>query len=375
MSTGPVSGRMEGLDALRALLLIGGVFVHSSLISQEAPYALVRYLSSVFRMETFILIGGMLSMFSATRRGSGWIKRRVFILLVPFLFGCIVLNPLNILLLQKVPILQGSENASFADLFKGGGWHLHLWFLPVLAALAPLTLAIRSLWRRHSRPASEFASRIISHRWSALLLFGTMWFGCFMFLVIASLVRWSSIIPSPTEFIVWSIIYYAPYYIIGSIMALYRPIFIFICRINVPLAVIGLAVLFHGSLVRIGATSDLWGPMVKAFEILTSIAIINILLVLFTTMSKIGNNIRKIVEAAYTIYIVHYLLVTVGIFLLQSFEVPNAVRYILLVFLVTIVSYSFHTLVVRRSAVAKVLFNGQFSKAPSSSVPPVSSKV
>ena len=67
-----------------------------------------------------------------------------------------------------------------------------------------------------------------------------------------------------------------------------------------------------------------------------------------------------IVDASYTVYLIHHLLIFVVALLLSLTTMPSVLKFCLIILTVTAVSLAFHHLLVRRFWVLKFAFNGRY---------------
>lgn len=143
-------GRIAGLDAWRAGLMLGGVLLHGTVLQQPLLlFHVIGAVSGAFRMGAFFAISGMLAALAAARKGpSAWIAGRTRQIGIPALFGLAVLCPAMSLMLRAA---VGPERAAHVPLFD---WH-HLWFL--VALLAHQTLGYASLTRVKPRTLVRIA--------------------------------------------------------------------------------------------------------------------------------------------------------------------------------------------------------------------------
>lgn len=123
-------GRLPGLDVARAWMMLLGIIVHGtafSLFHIKAHYwlATVGLVSGLFRMEAFFAISGLLAakVIAKTPKRE-WLSKRATSLLVPFLFGVLVVNPIGYILSN---LLQQRPALTAVRLDIG-----HMWFLLTL---------------------------------------------------------------------------------------------------------------------------------------------------------------------------------------------------------------------------------------------------
>jgi glucan biosynthesis protein C len=126
----------DGVDFWRAWLVILGVAVHASLPFRDWT-GIFAVISQKFRMEAFFTLAGFLGSLSQSRQlAPGWLKRRVTNLVIPLIFGIVVLNQLCAFLILLSPTSE-RHRVNILPLY-------HLWFLVVLiGCCAVASLKIR----------------------------------------------------------------------------------------------------------------------------------------------------------------------------------------------------------------------------------------
>ena len=124
-STG--TGRVEGLDVVRAVLMLLGIVLHSS--SWQEPRVLfvaITLVSHSFRMGAFFAISGFLAAVALQRRQPAqWFRRRMMRLGIPAAFGLLVICPFIGWVLSHGPADERWPAPLPYD------WY-HLWFLVAL---------------------------------------------------------------------------------------------------------------------------------------------------------------------------------------------------------------------------------------------------
>lgn len=151
----PRSERLHYLDALRSFCMLFGLFVHATTLDTFGWLDSIPFISGQFRMATFFAASAMLSVLVLQRRPAGpFVRKRLIMLLVPFVAGVLILNPATLWLIWQV---RGSEPESLRTILSlsisSDGlwkpvnlvWHLHLWFLVTLAVYATLTPALNRI--------------------------------------------------------------------------------------------------------------------------------------------------------------------------------------------------------------------------------------
>jgi glucans biosynthesis protein C len=157
--------RLHALDAVRAVALLLGIWLHASLgfvpgltlevwpVSdpQKSTFlTLGVFLIHIFRMSAFFLIAGFLARVLFHRRGlRGFVRNRLARIALPLLLGWVVC----LLLIGAVVawVLARANGgvlpAQGMDTLPSPGL-MHLWFLQLLLWLYAITLAVRGLLKR-----------------------------------------------------------------------------------------------------------------------------------------------------------------------------------------------------------------------------------
>ena len=205
--------RYHSLDALRAVALLLGIFLHSALAyipgpgfgwavqdrSTHAFFGVAILVVHAFRLEVFFLIAGFFARSMVVRRGiAGFTLNRLTRVLVPFVLGWFLVFPWLAfawiwggrhgepsaarVALQQIPgamapALQGLVRHPF------GYFPLtHLWFLYCLMLVYALFMAARGLWRGVLDRRGAWGSRldrlfnrIIETRWTIPVLAALTW--------------------------------------------------------------------------------------------------------------------------------------------------------------------------------------------------------
>jgi peptidoglycan/LPS O-acetylase OafA/YrhL len=179
------SSRRYDLDWLRVLAVLLLIPFHSALIFVLNPQSIMYIKDTVnspfldraagfvhlWHMPLLLFIAGASSWFSLQKRSAGtYIKERVQRLLIPFLFGVIVLLPpmtyIHLIVKPDAPTywqhFQSFFTLNTKDLsgLSGGITPAHLWFILYLfifsCLAAPLFVAIRNQIRKQTNPKSHW---------------------------------------------------------------------------------------------------------------------------------------------------------------------------------------------------------------------------
>jgi len=300
--------RIEGLTVWRAWLMLGGLVLHAT-IGQERypPFAAINIVSASFRMGAFFLISGLLTGFALTRHmtdGGAWIRRRLFQLSLPTLVGVVTICPVIRLLFTLADPAQPLLPSVY-----------HLWFLIALLYYTLIAYGLHridGIWRVFSHV--ENASFLARLRQSVLLIgAGTVSF----LLVIELTPLCARLAPAQASLIQQApvIIGNLPTFLLGFACARMPTLRrIFIAGRRVPIAILAGAALAHW-LVR----SPLLGAAFDPAAITTGQMVVMIAgtawcppaataLILRSAMAiqTVPALLRRLGEASFTMYIVHY---------------------------------------------------------------------
>lgn len=137
------TGRLDGLDLWRALLMLGGLFVHASMCLPSQPlFSVVGDISTAFRMGCFFAVSGLLSAIVLGRRDpAAWLNKRLGTLGVPAVFGILTISPL------VWALVNATRGPAVRPALMPFEWH-HLWFLFALMLYSAGAAALHLFDRR-----------------------------------------------------------------------------------------------------------------------------------------------------------------------------------------------------------------------------------
>ena len=345
--------RVEGLDLWRALLMLGGLFVHASMCLPSQPlFSVVGDVSSAFRMGCFFAVSGLLSAIVLDRRDVGaWLSRRLGQLGVPAVFGMLLISPLVWML------VNATRGPAVRPALMPFEWH-HLWFLFALmlysVAAAALHVAdrrvglIERLDRRVGMGSIAIAVALVAA--GAALLSG-----------IAQPVLNASLSADYAHSFrsVQQITGFAPMFLLGFVFGraprLRERAVSSVWLSIAVLAMVTLAYLathLHPALAQHGATVRLVAaalcPPVAFLLILRSAL----------TMRRVPRIARQLADASYTIYLLHYP-IAVAFNTQVAPDIDPLIGYALCVLTAGLVSFAIHQLLVTRSTTLQFVLNGK----------------
>ena len=129
--------RIHYLDSMRAILMILGILLHTANIfspnhfwlvsSSETSivFAGISDFINLFRMPAFFMVSGFFFTYIYLKKQRIDITDRLIRLVVPLAFTALTLNVLQGILVKQ----HHDQSLDFATFFSQGGWVSHLWFL------------------------------------------------------------------------------------------------------------------------------------------------------------------------------------------------------------------------------------------------------
>ena len=188
----PALARIHSLDALRAVMMLLGLVLHTALAyvpelsSGEWPYqdrqasdwfGWLVSLIHVFRMPAFFAVAGFFASFLVERRGAGaFLRHRLHRIGVPLVAGWILLFPLTAVAWIFAESRSGVPPDPAPGSEAGGFDLIHLWFLYQLLILSAAVALFRSalLWLRPGGAdrLADIARKFLARRSTFLVLVG-----------------------------------------------------------------------------------------------------------------------------------------------------------------------------------------------------------
>jgi glucan biosynthesis protein C len=357
-------GRIDGLVTWRALLMLGGLVLHAT-IDQERypPFAAINIVSASFRMGAFFVISGLLTGFALTRQPDGreWLHRRLLQLSLPTLVAVLTICPIVRLLF------------TLADPAHPPGLSIyHLWFMVALLYYTLLAYGLHRidrLWRVFAHV--ENASFVARMRQSVLLMgTGTLSFVLILQLspICARLVPDQPSLIQQAPIIIGNIPTFLLGFACGRMPTLRR---VFIAGRRVPLAILAGAALAHW-LVR----SD-WMTMRFDDGVIANARMIVLIagtawcppaataLILRSAMAMQGVSplIRRLADASFTMYIVHYPIMLAIKLTLRPIGLGPWAGFTIALVLGGALSWLIHDRLVSRSRWLQLLVNGRLPRS------------
>jgi glucan biosynthesis protein C len=356
---GHIGGRIEGLDAWRGMLMLGGPILHGAML--HAPHLLFQIIdlaSASFRMGAFFAISGLLAGLNLRRRPPrAWLARHAKRVGIPALFGVAVLSPITSLVLRaELPAAAASRIVLF-------DWY-HLWFLYALLVYGGLTyLAFTFLGRRTLARAVAIARCV--GQGGVLFYLSTL--GFLLLMTTPTIV---AVMPAQYGRIAMQLAQtaaFAPLYGFGILMACSRSILGLMLRTwRLPAGVLACSAagyLFWYGVVRLRLAPEAfanWDIIVRyAGEAICPPAASLLILRSALRIRRIGPWTKRLCAASFTLYLLHFpMLAVVNAALLRT-KLHYLAVYVVAVTATTIACITIHFGLVSRSAWLSLLLNGR----------------
>ncbi|WP_248820405.1 glucans biosynthesis protein MdoC [Frankia sp. AgB32] len=354
------------LDALRAVFMLTGVFVHASTLGHDPIFHGIAYASSLFRMEGFFLISGFLSVMLVEKYGaSRAVRRRLAAVGTPFLCTFVLFNPATLWMTYN---FHNDPNISFLDFMRGRTiphpqgelhWTLHLWFLVVLLVYAlctpvTVTLMSRLVATAAFQRATEGRLRMMTTIISIVVAITIVLRGARRAVVepvlgtgsIGELARFT------LEFL--------PFFALGVLLYLDRRRLLPLYQRPAPvlLAVSGAALL---------AANKGWVPgLASGTGLVLSETVVSIALT--ATLFAVGArlvpgpraSVRYLADASYTVYLLHFFWIYIFATLLRLHPSLRWPQMLLVTLLTIAMTLAIHHFLIMPSAFLRTIFNGRF---------------
>lgn len=361
---------VAGLDTWRAGLLIGGLFFHGTLLHADTlGFDLIKVTSTAFRMAAFFAIAGFLAGRSLRGRApEDWFSRRSIRVGIPAVFGVIVISPL----IWAMLALALPERAAGVLPFQ---WY-HLWFLfaLLLYQVAACLLVTRVAPRGRAR-----AIAVLRKRGQASVMVALAAVSLTAMIVTSWLVL--TFVPAIYQSMLMEtrlILGYLPLYLFGMALAASRGLRArMLASATLPASILALAAcaylgwrLGYAPLMPAGDAAVVESEIRFVISALCPPAAIILVMRSAFRLHTASPAIRRLCDASFTIYILHFPLVFGMNLVAARYDAPVVIEYAAAILLAGVISYGFHVAVVRRSPLAALLLNGQVPPALGAPIPP-----
>jgi len=358
--------RLHFMDAMRATLMILGVVLHSASVfkpdqswviysnhTDQSMGYLVNFITT-FRMPAFFVVSGYFCYLTLSKyKVKKFLSVRLKRIIVPLVFTLLTLN-----LLQSVFLEVTGWRPPLADYIQKGGYLAHLWFLVNLVVYFIVASVMAIILRPVANTVKNLTARLFDNIPIVLIIFGMP---LFSIIIMGSAKTGFPLYTDVLGFFnIQSILIHAPFFAFGIAIALHKDTLRQFSTIN-PLICIAIIV------ASVFLTRLVSGPGSIMLEVasiyldgLTQWASILICFYVFYTLfnkeSQIG---RLLSESSYSIYLLHHILVIVLGALLIHLDISAILGTIILILMVTAITFVIHTSVISKNKLLLFLFNGK----------------
>jgi len=361
------STRYHSLDALRGLLMMYGIFVHASTLGPSPTPETLAMLSGLVRMEAFFVVSGFLSMMLVRKYGTRLtLVKRFASIGIPFAFTLVALNPMTNWLVYSyhnapIPIWDYLIGSGVSPDAKGPMvWHLHVWFLLTLLLYALVTPLASTL-------VDGLRSSVVLRRAETLsgaLVFALMGAGvagaCLALRAFNDLVLEIPLSHTPFAFIVRSALVYFPFLFLGMLLYAVPWLHALFERMHWIHLVVAVALVVAAWL-GFDALPKLVAETFKlTSEAYLAVCATSSLFCLFRRIVPTERPVaRYLSDAAYTVYLLHYLTIYVLAWALRPLLGENQLMYAVVVVGTMVITLLIYHYPVSRIRLAGILFNGK----------------
>ena len=371
------NARLHYLDALRGVLMVLGVVLHSARPYDSNPWQVkdvvrLEWLDVVvsaihlFRMPAFFMVAGYFAMFLLARQAMlPFLRERMRRVLVPLLATLVTFNVVQVWVVLGSGGDAGFVQGALLPAWAAGQWLSHLWFLVILAVFLGLTALFAPGVRRL---AGARVQALIERRWVLPVLLAAAVAGPLAVAVAGRLAG-----PVLTERILGTvalaeILRYLPAFGLGMLLRV-SPVLLqrFARRDWTVLALAAGG--FAGMALTAGRDGDAYRAAHMLAEALASWMLVRVLFSAFRDLaSRPSPFFAYLSSASYSIYLFHHLTAVSAATVLLSAPWPAETKFLAVLALTALVPTVLHHFLVRRYAALGYLFNGRTAVRARSSI-------
>ncbi len=361
--------RIHSLDALRAIMMILGIVLHSSEtynvgrstiwpIDPEDTHFFFNYLSSIihiFRMPIFFIIAGFFGSMLYYQRGPiRMIKNRVSRIVLPFVVFLLILNPIIILAVRYTTDSFGVSLSSLSTEFQLiPSITYHLWFLYYLILTTFIAFLLADLFKR--LPA---LSLMISASFEWILkrrLLNSLLFCIFIFILLVWM--WELWAPTPLDFVVdfKVLTFYLFFYLFGWLLFKSKELLNSFMKNDWLFTILGFLI-YTGKFIARDYIDDV--PYGAMNTIVAWFFVFGITGLFLRYASNHSERMRYISDSSYWVYLIHLPLTLFIPGIIAGWPIPVSLKFLIVMALTTVICFSTYHYMVRGTIIGKFL-NGR----------------
>lgn len=361
--------RLHYMDAMRSILMILGIVLHSANVFSEKEWAIQNIETSsiffnlsefihLFRMPAFFIVSGFFCHMTLKKNNAlQFSKVRIPRILVPLIVTALTLN-----ILQNYLLLSYTEetlNFHSENYWLHGKWDSHLWFLNSLLYYFSLSALAYALIPKLLATIKNITNRVVNYSQGSYLLL--------IPLLSLVLIKISYSIPtvdnSGYDFSISESIKFSGFFIFGILLGTNRDLLRNFVKPNLKIILLSVIIVIIVSyyLNNLGQASKFAKAYTDQLTIwLACTACFYIFFKFFNSNSKF---FQDLASASYTIYLFHHILVIAFGLIIIQLNLGIWFKFVLLVSLVFIATHFIHRYFISKSVMLSRLFNGKHPNA------------
>lgn len=366
--TDPSAARLHYLDAMRSVLMLLGVVLHSARpygsrpwrVKDEASQPLldgVVWAIHLFRMPAFFVVAGYFAMYLLLRRSSPvFLRERMRRVVVPLLVTLSTFNVVQVWVTTGDGGDAGFLRGALLPAWASGSMVSHLWFLALLAVyfllVAVFAPPLRGLARYATAPWGDSG-------WLVFLVVGMVVAAP---LAVAVAMKLSvTLLETPVLGLLrpYELLLYLPCFAIGMLLQAWPRLFDRFARCTKLLlawALVGGV----GAYLTAGRDGVLYHAANIVAMSLLSWMVVRLVFALFRAwVDRPSRTFAYLSDASYSIYLFHHLVVIVAATALLPLPLGAGAKFLVVLAVATLLPLLAHHFLVRRSSVLGYLFNGR----------------
>lgn len=382
--------RIHSLDALRAIMMLLGLVLHSALTynitehgkdwvikDPKSNHILTDFLALLihsFRMPIFFLVAGFFGAMLFYERGViRMLKNRIARLVYPFIIFLFVLSPIvyfsfnytnAVFEQQKNPLATSIKLVSNITVFIPKTTE-HLWFLYYLIYITLIAVLIGMLFKKFKKTSAKITSSfnwIIKKPVIRVLFFSSITF-LILTLLKTSMVNTSySLIPDINTFI-----FYFSFYSVGWVLFKSKQLLDnfmkhdWLCTILAVFLIILEGILIEYSGMNLTPNSN--SVLLSLFNsVIVWLFIFGITGLFIRYNSKHSKRMRYISDSSYWIYLIHLPLTAIIPAFIWELPISALAKFIIVVSLTTLICFTSYHYLVRNTIIGKFLNGKKYPK-------------
>ena len=376
------SERLHSLDSLRAIMMLLGLVIHSSVTYGAVNYGGAWFLKDpgtthvsndfivffihAFRMQIFFMVAGFFgAMLFYERSPIKMIKNRISRVVLPFIVFVLLLYPsIKFGIAYTNLIFQGGPNAFMEALATLSSWDtlipsstFHLWFLYYLALITFVSAGLAFFFQKMNKISAAISATfnwLIVRPVLRVLFFGVMTAMVYYIMGTTSLATPFSFVPDVNAFI-----YYFSFYIVGWVLFKSKH------QLDQMMKADWLCVILAISLFSI----NFFFPGSFNFFGLLAIKSLTVWLFIFGFTGlfiRYASNhsalMRYVSDASYWVYLVHLSIVVLIPSFIVNWPIPPTLKFLTVLSLTGLICFVSYHYLVRTTFIGKFLNGRKYSR-------------